>query len=285
MFGRVQLSERNALRSAVVLFREIGVSVTEALAAAVDPALTQNSSIAILLTLLRDGPLRPQQLLEPAGLSSAGLSGALARLEGAGAVVRDPDGVDDDHRGVLVSLTPAGRRVALRTVEVVDAACRAAAEGIKSLTEVVAALPAPVQQAAIVEPGWQADVVLTTARMGSLMGDALGFTAADGHEVHAVDVGALCVVDEAGTCRPGYLVERLGLTSGGVTRVLDRLESVGLVRRSYGVLEEDRRGVFVTLTDAGVAAVTDAMERFARHSELVAASALLLGALSDQSPR
>ena len=121
MFGRVQLSERNALRSAVVLFREIGVSVTEALAAAVDPALTQNSSIAILLTLLRDGPLRPQRLLEPAGLSSAGLSGALARLEGAGAVVRDPDGVDDDHRGVLVSLTPAGRRVALRTVEVVDA--------------------------------------------------------------------------------------------------------------------------------------------------------------------
>ena len=50
-------------------------------------------------------------------------------------------------------------------------------------------------------------------------------------------------------------MEFSGLTSGGVTKAVSRLEDVGLVARRYGAFAEDRRGVAISLTPKGEALV------------------------------
>lgn len=66
----------------------------------------------------------------------------------------------------------------------------------------------------------------------------------------------LCELERAGTARPSHLQEITGLTSGGVTKTLDRLEARGFIRRSARAFPDDRRGVSVELTREGTAVVT-----------------------------
>jgi predicted ArsR family transcriptional regulator len=54
-----------------------------------------------------------------------------------------------------------------------------------------------------------------------------------------------------GPMRPGDIAGTVGLTSGGVTKVLTRLENAGLVTRRRRAFAHDRRGVEVSLTDEG----------------------------------
>ena len=68
---------------------------------------------------------------------------------------------------------------------------------------------------------------------------------------------------------PNDIKDRTGLSSGGVTKVVDRLAERGMVSRAYGVIPEDHRGVLVSLTDEGrgfVAAVTKALAEHLPHS-------------------
>jgi DNA-binding MarR family transcriptional regulator len=53
------------------------------------------------------------------------------------------------------------------------------------------------------------------------------------------------------TLRPSALTQTLMLTSSGTTKRLDRLERAGLIARTPD--PNDRRGVLITLTDAGYA--------------------------------
>lgn len=53
--------------------------------------------------------------------------------------------------------------------------------------------------------------------------------------------------------RPQELAQRVALTKSGMSRRLDRMVAAGLITRE--VCEEDRRGVVVTLTTAGEAAL------------------------------
>ncbi len=52
-----------------------------------------------------------------------------------------------------------------------------------------------------------------------------------------------------GPMRPGEIAEALGVTTGGSTKIVNRLEKSGLVRKRPE--EDDRRGVVVSLTDRG----------------------------------
>ncbi|XVX19536.1 MarR family winged helix-turn-helix transcriptional regulator [Actinomycetota bacterium] len=68
---------------------------------------------------------------------------------------------------------------------------------------------------------------------------------------------------------PGQLVQETLVTSGTMTNRVDRLEGRGLVERSPS--PSDRRGVLVTLTPDGRAAVDNAMaDLLARERELLA---------------
>ncbi len=72
-------------------------------------------------------------------------------------------------------------------------------------------------------------------------------------------------IEEAGALQPTALAARLGLTTGAVTSVLDRLEKAGLVKRSPN--PSDRRSVEVRLTKraeaAGVSAISTYVNRIA----------------------
>ena len=61
------------------------------------------------------------------------------------------------------------------------------------------------------------------------------------------------------TMRVGDLAEPLGLTTAGITRMLDTLEGLGYITRSR-TPNTDQREVYVTMTDAGVQALQAANE-------------------------
>ena len=80
-----------------------------------------------------------------------------------------------------------------------------------------------------------------TGSLGSMHARAIaGFAG-----VHPTDFEAMDVLDWTGPITAGELAKRIGLTSGAVTGVIDRLEREGWVRRTSD--PNDRRRVIVEL--------------------------------------
>ena len=75
-----------------------------------------------------------------------------------------------------------------------------------------------------------------------------GQRVADKLGLHATDMQFLNLLDLLGPMTPGNLAQCSGLSSGGVTVVLDRLEKAGYVRRANH--PQDRRSVVVSLVAA-----------------------------------
>jgi DNA-binding MarR family transcriptional regulator len=73
------------------------------------------------------------------------------------------------------------------------------------------------------------------------------------------EVFILISLELDGPTRPNSLASAAGLSTGGMTNLLDRLEAAGLVERAGAVID-DRRGVLIALTADGEAVV----ERTAR---------------------
>jgi DNA-binding MarR family transcriptional regulator len=71
---------------------------------------------------------------------------------------------------------------------------------------------------------------------------------ADKLGLHPTDMQFLNLLELLGPMTPGTLAQASGLSSGGVTVVLDRLEKAGYVRRSSN--PSDRRSVLVSLVPA-----------------------------------
>ena len=88
-------------------------------------------------------------------------------------------------------------------------------------------------------------------RYGQVVGTAMSGAAGDAGIVGNLPLLVLCDLDLAGDRRPTDIQALTGLSSGGVTKLLDRLEKRGLVTRSFGTLAEDRRAVVVTITSDG----------------------------------
>lgn len=74
--------------------------------------------------------------------------------------------------------------------------------------------------------------------------------------------------------RMSELAERVLLSRSGLTRLVDRLEREGLVRRE--ACEDDARGLFTVITDAGVDRL-----RTASRTHLRGVSEYAVGGLSD----
>jgi DNA-binding MarR family transcriptional regulator len=101
--------------------------------------------------------------------------------------------------------------------------------------------------------------------------DRLDQVAADRYGLNRTDMRALDLIGQAGRLSPTALARRLGLTTGGITSVLDRLEGAGYVRRLPD--PGDRRRLLVEPTEATAArdaevfgdllqATQDALEAF-----------------------
>lgn len=59
----------------------------------------------------------------------------------------------------------------------------------------------------------------------------------------------LHILRKKGTCTPSSIAQTMGVTSGAITSLTDRLHKQGLIARERN--EKDRRVVMITLTDVG----------------------------------
>jgi DNA-binding MarR family transcriptional regulator len=65
------------------------------------------------------------------------------------------------------------------------------------------------------------------------------------------EVIVVTYLDVHGPSRPADIVTFTGMTSGGVTKLLDRLEKGGYLTREFGTFPGDRRATLLALTPAG----------------------------------
>ncbi|RBQ17827.1 MarR family transcriptional regulator [Spongiactinospora rosea] len=88
---------------------------------------------------------------------------------------------------------------------------------------------------------------------------------ADRLGLQPADVAAAVLLDMRGPLSVGALAQELGLPSASTTRLIDRLEKAGYVRRVRG--ERDRRTITVELVKGGLNAYDAACEISRRHLE------------------
>jgi len=82
-----------------------------------------------------------------------------------------------------------------------------------------------------------------------------GLAGAEAAGLHASEWYALSLLELAGPLTSGELSTRTGLTTGATTRLIDRLERAGYVRRTAD--PGDRRKVVVEPVDGALAGVED----------------------------
>ena len=103
------------------------------------------------------------------------------------------------------------------------------------------------------------DSVIRSLRRVNLQGCLFGQTVAIRFGLTESDVEALEVLLDSGSATAGRLSELMGLTTGAVTRVIDRLEQAGYVRRVPD--PTDRRRVIVEIVGEQAAAVESTLDR------------------------
>lgn len=94
-------------------------------------------------------------------------------------------------------------------------------------------------------------VVAQLGRLGTRLSASIADRVGDDAVVNSLPAPVLADLELNGPLRPVDIQEATGLTSGGVTKLLDRLESLGLIERSHGKVPGDRRAILVTLTPEG----------------------------------
>jgi len=98
----------------------------------------------------------------------------------------------------------------------------------------------------------------------NLQGSIFGQSVAIRMGLSESDIDALELLIDSGAATAGKLSELMGLTSGAVTRVIDRLEQAGYVRRTAD--PADRRRVVVEVVPERVATVQSLLESLERAS-------------------
>ena len=244
------------LAHVLLAIRAFGLVSTRTVAVEVGPEYTENSIVVTLATLHRQGPVRPRDLDDALGLSSPNVSRIVDRLEASGDLVRRAHEVASDQRAVLLRLTPAGKRRVRGISEAVFTDAAPLTSLAKDATYHLEALGVGTTST-----GGSDEPVSLCEGLGRL-GLTLQAVLLDiaGDVAGALTLCALAVTDGQG--RPSSIADRVGLTSGGTTKVLDRLESSGYIERSFGT-SSDRRAVELRLTRTGC-------DRLARLSDDIA---------------
>ena len=108
------------------------------------------------------------------------------------------------------------------------------------------------------------DTVVRSLRRVNLQGSFFGQTVAIRFGLSESDVEAIEVLLDTGAATAGRLSELMGLSSGAVTRVIDRLEQAGYVRRVPD--PADRRRVVVELVPEKMTEMEATMAHFGEKS-------------------
>ena len=93
-----------------------------------------------------------------------------------------------------------------------------------------------------------------------------------GHDLPLSRFEPMQVIDRRRSCRVNDIAEDLGITVGGTSKLIDRIEASGYCRRRPNA--EDRRSSIVELTPAGRQKLRQATESFEEELELRLGSVL-----------
>ena len=195
-------------------------------------------------------------------MTSGGVSRMLDRLAHEGFVRRTTKRASDDGRAAPVELTTAGRRACATLDQALANAredCRPLAKEALIHLEAVGAVhhDGPPQG-----PGEVLTCLGITAQaIERAVGEAVRHEAMK--DLHHVVL--LCHAELNGGARPVSLMELMRLSSGGVTKLVDRAEKAGLVRRTLGAIHSDRRGVMVEATARGRSDLSRALHGLRPH--------------------
>jgi DNA-binding MarR family transcriptional regulator len=94
-------------------------------------------------------------------------------------------------------------------------------------------------------------LLVSAVRFGESLGSGIVSRLGDPELAQNTPIAVIADLALHGTRRPVEITEFTGLTNSGVTRMLERLETAGLVSRSFGQVPGDRRAIVVALTAEG----------------------------------
>jgi DNA-binding MarR family transcriptional regulator len=96
-----------------------------------------------------------------------------------------------------------------------------------------------------------ARLLLLLAEFGTTLSRSMAAVVPEPELVGNAPLLVLGRIELHGPQRPVDLAEATGMTSGGLSKLLDRMEDLGVVRRERGSVQGDRRAVVLELTDRG----------------------------------
>ena len=237
------------VRAAAALLAHFSQEMTAVVDGAMGTDFADNGEIRVLVAILGDVPPSTADLAELSRMNRRAVSRFVTSLETGGLVTVGRSG--SDGRVVLVHRTALARRRGNRMRRQLEA-----------LFDRSQALAADVVRLF----GGEEEEWATLSRDGLAVLDALAQAGLDITDRAALGAGAsrlpprqrnaLLSLATHQELRPTQLMETLGLTSGGVTYLVDQLAAAGFVERRYGGLDTDRRAVTITITPAGLTAVS-----------------------------
>jgi DNA-binding MarR family transcriptional regulator len=243
-----------------VLLVEFSIASTQLVASTLGPHNTSNLDVQVFLAIHDGSGPTPSELADRLGVDRTALSRSLRRLRSENLVSHTADRVDG--RSIHLRLTRAGRaRVSVfesRLAQMFVCQARLVREVLASLGQIDE--PAP-------------DLRVTPLEAAFALADAGTAYVADATELvrplgisTTTDRFAVSLIHQERAIRPARLADRLGLTTGGTSALIDRLERADLaVRGDAG--ESDRRGVLITLTGRGYELAVGLLDVFRRHSD------------------
>jgi DNA-binding MarR family transcriptional regulator len=95
------------------------------------------------------------------------------------------------------------------------------------------------------------DALLSMTKHGQLIGEDAAAVLGSSDLVSIASLSTLMLLHRGGPQRPTQIAELTGLTSGGATKLITRLETAGLVEREEGRVPSDGRAIVVSLTEVG----------------------------------
>lgn len=274
-----ELSPTDRAAKLLLAISEIGKLGTAAIDREVGTGYSSNAMVGTLGALAHGDALRPRDLEPIIGVSSATVSRILDQLENRGDIERHTGQSAGDRRATMIRLTERGRDIERRVADAWSSCPEEIATPMKATIDELDGVVDSNERAPT--PTLTADQLCTAlGRLGILLVDILT-SSLDQIETNGALVLCLLHQDE-GRIRPVAISTRLGLSSGATSKLLDRLESSGLVERVYGSIPQDRRGAEVVLTRRGRDRLELIAERIDEYSsELLHAFRGLAGLLES----
>lgn len=265
-------------RRAFLVAHRIGVLGTKAIVDAGLADVSSNAAISVLKHLVVHGPSRPRELLPITRLSRGGLSNLFTKLESDGFITRTYGTSPGDRRSATVTITAAGSAAMSTIDDAVAGTLESLRPELLELDEAIGSIGiSPDEAAPDVERNATIGATGLLSRTGAAMGAALDAVDPDDPTPASTAVVLACAAGPGHT-QPKELIEETGLSSSGVSQLLDRLEGAGLVSRQSGRLP-DGRAVVVELTGGGHRELVLRLTKIADHL------ALLSSAINDRHRR